>query len=272
MPAKIVVLQGPNTGQEYWIERSPARLGSDPSLEICLGPASPGRHCATLEYNGGRYVLYNRSPAPFDLEGQAVAPQSSAVWANRQRLRLGPLLVVGLSIDGNPAPARQPLPAVTVDDFDVSDEDLGPGDDNSADAAVSPPAAPRRTKQAIQVVVTVVCFLGVGLMLMTAPQPGGAERPPEAVRDEFAGIVKDLGEVADQDHRDLALQLQAARSAEIRGEWSRARMLYNHTLARLIRARDGQDHSSDVDRRCEAFVLERINVLPVPGGTAGLTP
>lgn len=251
MSAKLVVVDGPSSGTEFWIEDEVLRIGGDANCAVCLPAPGVAAHVATLEFRSGNYLLHNRNPLPILLNGKALAQNASTPWPPNGTLQLTPDLVLLLLIEGDPAPSKRPARAIVL-----------PEADEPSHLTAEPALAPGGSKTLMQLVVIVVLFGLAGLLLLLDRK----KNAPVADRDvpvEFAKLIHELRDApADGSAGNAALRsvLQEARVAELRGHKDQARMKYTRVTEMLLprRSQDGK-FVSPTDDKTWKFVMGQLN-------------
>ncbi|MGE3817816.1 MAG: hypothetical protein AB7I30_00120 [Isosphaeraceae bacterium] len=226
MPARILVSNAGDVS-EYWIQSHVTRIGEGPRLDVPI--AGIGSHVATVEFRDGHYWIHNRIHHDLDLGGRPVRPAEPVVWRTGIRLALAPDLTLRLETDDDPTPG---MPVVEGDDHALveahTDEVLGDAD------GPREPQRPRhgepRGSQFVSLAVIAASLLAAtGLPL--SPKPGKATS--EKAAKGFAELVIDLRAAERsagdrrEELREICRVLQAARSAEVRGDRTGARDLYS---------------------------------------------
>jgi len=264
MPAKIVVTDPAGGRREFWIQDRVLRLGRDPKCDVEL-PAPAPSHAATLEYQGGAYYLYNRSPGPIRVAGRDVSAGAKATWPANTDLDLAGGATLRLEVDGSPEPAPAPR---AVDEYE------GPGEEAEAPPAAAPPGG---GKQAAQVAIAALSFVAAGFIGYQAAFPpeeapkrrasglsypkivAAAERPEyaaTAAEPEFADILRDL------------------RQAEVmagRGDLATARRYYQRVVGRLRTKRTSDFRfESKLEDAVHRYATERIEATTAAPPERGL--
>src|SRR4051812_40872103 len=115
MPAKLVIASGPGQGSEFYIQDLVVRIGSGHQCEWQLADPRLAGHAATLEFRDGGYKLYNRSMDPVRVADQTLRLREWASWQAGDEADFGHGVVLRLEVDGDPAPAKAPGPAVQIE-------------------------------------------------------------------------------------------------------------------------------------------------------------
>lgn len=175
MPAKIVIVSGPDKGREISVESRVTTIGGHPGSEIRLqGQADT---VATLRFRAGLYTVFNRCDVPLELTGQELSRDGSAVWKNGHELVLPGGSVLKLSIQGDPEPARA---AVVAEDPEEPDDYL------EADSDENP--LPKKS-QTTEMTVIGICVILCGWLLVSDES---SNLPDRNLRKDYHDIVMAL--------------------------------------------------------------------------------
>lgn len=234
MSAKLVVCLSDRTEQEFWIEDSVLRIGSDPRCDVEVPDPSLPPHVATVEYMGGQYYLYNRSTSPFDIANRTLPAGGKSVWPWDAELLLPGGTRVRLEAEGDPAPS--PAPRNSYED----DEAL-PSPDGGSPGLVTP--KPQQSK-AMQLALIFLLFGGAGVLgFMAFAIDDGTPAPARHPIIPYARIVKEINapEVTRLSSKDPNVQaiiekLRESHLHDTRDDRASARANYLQLIA-MIRAR-----------------------------------
>lgn len=227
MSASVRIESGIAAGTSYWIDRPVLRLGSDPQCEICVLSAEVAPHAVTLEFRGGSYRAYNRSPSSLTLGRTMLQPSAAGVWNDGDVLELPGDLRLSLAIDGDPQPSPRPDAAFN-DGFD--DRQTSASDDPIV-AATPEAAKAAKSKSLVQMAIIGVCVVGMAGLLML-PKGGESTAGPTPNRPTFAAIVESSLKKSDN-IRALVQKLQYAQSFVVRGNTERARTSFTELRDQL---------------------------------------
>lgn len=269
MPARVVVVSGPDKGREIEIEARVVTVGSHPGSEINLqGQADT---VATLRFRDGAYSVFNRGDESLELAGQEIPRDGKAHWKNGHDLVLPRGAVLKLRIQGNPEPTRVLAVANDSAAADLDEpEDYLDGDPDETQV----PKKSQTTEMAVIAVCVLVCawllvsdesvntstkdvrkeYHDIVLALLrpenrpSSTDPG--TRPDLVLSPRLQELVKNAGTddfVLFDGIRDL---IQSARVAEIRGDRKLAISKYQLARDKLLdRIRGGaKSQQNDVPR------------------------
>ena len=213
MPAAILVHAGPTEIRQYWIEDEVIRIGRDASCDLSFpGEADVAPHAATVEYAGGRYLVYNRSDAPLRLGDGEVPARGKAPWGPAQAIKLGGLTLV-LELQADPSPG--PMPDAHAAEIESDEPDELPVDE----------AAPKTSRTQVQLAVIV----GGGALMAGVLALGSISPPPTATPaltlEQVRALVAGAPEAPRGGLERRGAALQAAHGHRRRGEPADARAI-----------------------------------------------
>lgn len=166
MPAQVTVAAGASAGKQLWIEKQVLRIGSDPDADLCLPSSEIESQVVMVEFDRGKYVVYNRSRRDLMLADRPLPAGQNAPWPAEKELDVGGGYRLVLQVEGNPAPAprqaRQQLRADVV--APALPTDAPPPN------AAAPAAEADGNNSLMQIGVIAVCVLGCIGMILFAPK------------------------------------------------------------------------------------------------------
>ncbi|MFO1019429.1 MAG: FHA domain-containing protein [Planctomycetales bacterium] len=164
---KIVILRGPQQGEEFFLTKRITRLGSDGACEIRLeGEGIPG-HAASIEFGADEIVVYNRTETALVVAGSNVPAQGSGVWKQGKDLLIGS---AQLRLE-----AFTPKPVVAPKRYEFEEEEkVEPPDQKPGEAAKKTPAkkAAKSGKNNTGPIIFIAACL-VMVVLMIIKKAGG---------------------------------------------------------------------------------------------------
>jgi hypothetical protein len=241
MPAKIVLVSGPGSGREMWIESPVLRIGGDAGCGLRLDGATS--HLATVEYRPGGYVIHDRSKRGLTIEGSRVAPGRSASWPSGRLVLLDSGHALMLEASADPAPSRRPAEVARRPAAEKIDRLLGTG-------------GPHRRIRTIAAAIMATALPAMFLL----PSPHPAPRTEPVIVADLLAATRVLGRGAQATYRTrVGRELQRARIAELRGEPDTAQAVYRQVRDALLIARGpGRDFADHWSAETFAFVVARL--------------
>jgi hypothetical protein len=263
MAAKVVVVQGAQPGQEFWIEEEVLRIGSEAPCEIRLAEPGLAGHAATLEFRGDGYAVYNRSERPIHVDARPVAARAQAKWLANKDMFLTDQLALRLIIEGDPAPAKRAanVPAGAVLQMPTEDE-------RPVAAAPTAEEAAKKAKSTMQLAMVLGLVVVAAAVLLLDP-PKSTDNPQRNPSAEFRELITKLladksGDAGENDF--LRNTLQSARLADLRGNKVLARDQYSR-LHDWLQKQNNESKLSKDREEIWRFVKAELQQLKPPSGT-----
>ena len=232
MPAKLIVVEGVETGSELWIEYEVLRLGSDSSCELVLADSGVEPHALTVRYGDGRYTVYNRGSAPLQLDAVTLAPSESGVWRTGKTLRFAGGLALKLETSGDGAPTRRPTEATTRPVREAVPVSNAPLEEVAIGGAPSEPKPEKSNNGAIIAgvlfAIAAVFILFSDDFLPSGPAAGGEKAP--AAFSEVVSLLQNDPNCAP----DLWIQLSKSYADAYRGDEVRSAAGYRRLRDRIV--------------------------------------
>jgi hypothetical protein len=261
MPAKLVIIEGPFSGEELWIEYEVLRLGSDLSCELVLSDPSVEPHALTIRYGDGKYTVYNRGAGSLTLDSLTIAPSESGHWRAGKSLRFPGGLVLKLETSGDGAPARRPAEAYAPPaPLDVEASVVPPADGSAVGQPGDQPAKEKSNTSAI-LVGLLFAAAAVFVLFSDSFAPSDAQTSAEAALPEFPEMVS-LLQKEPACAPDLWVMLARAHAEDYRGDDDRAAAEYRKLRDRIVWEKNliltqGKP-VPDALAQAEAYVREKI--------------
>lgn len=227
MPAMIVIEGGVEAGRSFQIEDEVVRVGRSPSCQVAVADPGAPETALAVRYQGGKYVVYNRSLTTITVAAVPVPPGQSRPWSPGEVVSAWAGANLRLVVQGDPAPARKAVALGTKDlGTDKPTEKQAPPD---AVAAVEKKPAPNKTFQIAVIALTWLVVLGV---LAYSVIDDGAGAPED---DGYEEVAKELDAAKKTNPlaAEVAAKLKDARTAERRGHYSSARRQYGDVVLML---------------------------------------
>jgi len=265
MPAKIVVISGPDQGKETWIEDDVARIGRGTNCTILLSDKRLPDHVATLEFRDGHFNLYSRMEDEVVLGGKKLPPRGFDRWASGKDLVLPGQNVLRLETERDPRPAKKPRQssAAAVPELEVPMEEAPAYEEDEEPVKKIAPdvAAKKRSKQMTQILLILLCALGGVYLFFLEEDPGAG--PVQSPGAEFSYLVGTMYEKKADDPRyqDLRETLQVARTAELRSDTRTALKTYGILRDTLVfRVKTSREPLEKKDRELLEQTLKFVTV------------
>lgn len=233
MPAKLIVVEGVETGSELWIEYEVLRLGSDSSCELVLADSGVEPHALTVRYGDGRYTVYNRGSAPLQLDAVTLAPSESGVWRTGKTLRFAGGLALKLETSGDGAPTRRPTEATTRPVREAVPVSNAPLEEVAIGGGASSESKPEKSNTgaiigAMFFAVAAVLILFSDEFLPSGPAAGDEKAP--AAFSEVVSLLQNDPNCAP----DLWIQLSKSYADAYRGDEVRSAAGYRRLRDRIV--------------------------------------
>ena len=179
MPARIVVISGPDSGRRFEIETQVVSIGGHPGSELCL--SGEPESVATVRFRNNAYSIFNRCGDSLDLAVETVLPDGMLRWKPGMTLQLISGVKLTLEIEGDPSPVRRqtaPQPSL-----DAGVEDELPSQESQDEA--EPEAKSQNATWLLVGVLVVIIFINLSL-------DDSNSEDPRNDRQEFHSIVNVL--------------------------------------------------------------------------------
>lgn len=286
MTARIVVQSGTSAGNVFWIQRPVIRLGSDPSMDLCLPSPGLEPHVMTIEFRSTDYRVYNRGSQPFYIAELCLSPGQSHTWLESDLLELpdGQQLAIELDVDPSPGPASDPYGV--IGNLNAEPDSAAPREPQSkphtansgapasqlqGPAADATPQA-RSSGSSGQWLVIAFCIILGGFLLLRHQFQANSSVATTA--PEFEQVILDAIESQKSLPQGLIGQLQFAEAAAVAGNrpaaferYSRLRdflLTMQPTSSQIPEAQDLQDvqeENEPVFRQILLLVEHRLSQL-----------
>lgn len=247
MPARINIISGVSVGKTFWVEQPVLRIGGRPDVDLCVPSAELAEHVATVEYQDGDYVVYNRSTTSIRVSGTEIAPGRSAVWSRNGELELGDHTVLQLELTGDGSPSVRPVERNLEVDYGLDKEVEAAADEGQAETvAESKASSGSLLKTMGQLAVILFCFSAVGAIVYSEflgpDEPAG----PSGTLLDINSVLVNLSKAAKQASADgnqaqreqlenWLRRLQGAEMSRLRGDTAESRRLYESLRSELLR-------------------------------------
>lgn len=225
MAARIVVVAGPQSGTELWVEDEVARFGGDAGCELSLNGAGLESHVFTLRYADGRYTLFNRSGDSLRIESNVVAPGDGGAWRPGHAVHLAGGTVLQLDTDGDGAPQRRPGPGVSLPSMAATA--LADEDPVAIDQSLTDGGKPK-SKTLQSVLVGVLFAAAFFIIISDDPKPKASSSSARP----FADVLADL-RTAPGVSPDLWIRFSEAYAWSYRGRTVEADAAYRRLRDRI---------------------------------------
>ncbi len=249
MTARIVVQTGSSAGTVFWIHQPVIRLGSDPSMDLCLPSPDLEPHVMTIEFRSKDYRVYNRGTQSFFMAEQCLSSGQSHIWLETDLLELpdGQQLAIELDDDPSPAPALHSYDAISG----IADEPRQVDPDSSQSKSLSKDSrssayslqgndslAATRTKSSAksgQLLVIAFCLVLGGFLLLR--HQFNANSSTAIAAPEFEEVIRAALNAEQSVPQTLIGQLQHAEAAVAAGNRSTAFDRYSRLRDSLLAMR-----------------------------------
>lgn len=252
MPAKLAILTGSFTGQEFQVETPVIRISSDSDADISL-PEMDGI-VLTLRYRRDGYVLYNRSSSVIEIEGETLNGGESRSWAAGEDLQVNDQLIIQLQFDGDPAPARKATRSTLAFEEEFSDDPDGSPDEALDDDSDGGEAKTKKKSQNQgQIAMIVLCFAAIAYLLLFDESADSG--PKQDVPREFHELIEQGFELTRETTGpspagSILRMIQDARIKQVRGHGQDAIRQYQK-VDDILTARESAN--LELDPRQEEF-------------------
>lgn len=272
MTARIIVQSGLSAGTVFGIHQPVTRLGSDPSMDLCLPSPDLEPHVMTIEFRSDSYRVYNRGTQPFFMAEQCLNSGQSHVWMESDLLELpdGQQLAIELGDDPSPIPSTRFHDMFGSAAGDIQQEQPKSSQPNSL--AKSPPSSAKRfqddlsrspthspsTAKAGQVLVIVFCLILGGFLLLR--HQFRADSIATTATPEFEQVIREALETRPAVSHTLISQLQFAEAAAAAGNRTAAFERYSHVRDTLL-ATQSDFHKMPETTEEPQLILQQIKLL-----------
>lgn len=262
MPARIVIISGPEADREFQIEKTVLRVGSRDDCDLRLIDVEP--HVATLRFIDGRYTILNRSGRPVSIGDKVATTGGSVAWNNGEILELGPNIAGRLIVEGDPTPTKIWTEEVGFGKLDEEfEEKYGVvAASKSLPQEPTPSSETSKNTKLVELAVIGACVVLLPLILVFGRSQSAPLRDEQAVQTEFDELTKELsGRVQSQSDlgRDgfLLDLFESARASELRQDFSRAKARYREIRDQFADRIDG----TSLEARVLRFSLLELETL-----------
>jgi len=230
MPAVISIEGGADNGRAFQIEEEVVRIGRSPGSQIILTDPSAPPTAVAVRYQGGKYVVYNRSTETINIAGVSISKDQSRPWTPGEAVSAWPGAILQLTISGNPAPARRVM-GVASNDLGT-DKPAVPEVTTATATTTTAKASGAKSGQIIVIAMTWLVILGVLAYTLLAPDES------DSVADEarYVKLAADLDAAAKGGNPLVSVtaeKIKEARMTERRGHKSAARKAYGDIVVQL---------------------------------------
>lgn len=251
MTARITIQSGIAAGTSHLIDSRVARVGSDPSSDVCLPTADIPAHALTLEFRDSHCRVYNRCQHNIYIGTSVAEPEQVVPWPETDVLQLGQ--DIELLIDLNHDESANFLHELGDDAFGLQNED---NSDNSASIEVNPKkSSPNKTM--LQLGVTIACLIGCAMLLIRDQN----RRIPAEVDVDFSSLVSESLR-GDAVSPKLIRRLQYAEALRVRGRSEMSEAAFQAIRDDLIETQqDDRSNEKQAHSRILNLVQSRIGSI-----------
>jgi hypothetical protein len=272
MTARIIVQSGLSAGTVFWIHQSVTRLGSDPSMDLCLPSPDLDPHVLTIEFRSESYRVYNRGTQPVFMAEQCLSSGQSHLWLESELLELpdGQQLAIELDDDPSPGPPSHSFEIFGNVAGEMQQEE--PGSSNAKSLSRAPrssansfqddlpysPTHSQSSSKAGQLLVIAFCLILGGFLLLRHQFQANSSVAKSA--PEFEQVVREALNAQQGIPKALIGQLQYAEAAAAAGNRSTAFERYSHLRDTLMATQLDVEWTPETTKEPQ-LILQQILLL-----------